>query len=201
MSAPSHGDGMMRISRRYEPRLRLRDVPNVKQTAYHEAGHAVAGYKLHVPFRYVTIVPDEEQGSVGHVLYSALRPDFDSARDEMTEFRLRAMIEPRIICALAGEAAESALTGRRHLPTATSDYCSAVDFALVVTGGYPDEAGAYCTWLYYRVVGVVRNPLAWAAIEALAAALPARERIGSRAARRIIKGAICDEIETQRTVR
>jgi len=192
---------MRRISRRYEPSLRLRDVPYVKQTAYHEAGHAVAGYELHVPFRYVTIIPNEEQGSAGHILYSSLRPDFDSARYEMTEFQLRRIIEPRIICALAGEAAQSGLTGRRHLLTATKDYHDAIDFALVATGGNPDEAGAYCTWLYYRAVGVVRNPLVWAAIEALAGALLEQKTVSSREARRIIKSAIQSEIETQRRAR
>ncbi len=30
-------------------------VQNIKQVAHHEAGHAVAGYELHVPVRYVTI--------------------------------------------------------------------------------------------------------------------------------------------------
>ena len=179
----------------------MRDVPWINQVAYHEAGHAVAGYELHVPFRYVTIVPDEEQGSAGHILYSRLRPDFDSARYEMTEFQLRRIIEPRIICALSGEAAESGLTGRRHLLTATEDYHHAVEFALVATGGSPDEAGAYCTWLYYRAVGVVRKPFVWPAIEALAAALLEHKTISSREARRIIKGAIKSEIETQRRAR
>ncbi len=170
----------------------------IKQVAYHEAGHAVAGYELHVPFRYLTIIPDEARGSAGHILYGSLRSDFDMARYEMTELQLRRVIEPRIICALAGEAAQSAHTRRRHLSTATDDYRSAVDFALLVTGGNPDEAGAYCTWLYHRAVGIVRNPFVWAAIEALAAALLARERLGSREARRIIKDAMQGEIETGR---
>jgi len=188
---------MGRTDRRYEPKRRLRDVPRIKQTAYHEAGHAVAGYELHVPFRYVTIIPDEEESSAGHIRYSDLRPDFDSARDEMTEFQLRRIIEPRIICVLAGEAAESRLTGRRHLLTATGDYRSAVDLAMAVTGGNPDEAGAYCTWLYHRALGLVRQPFWWSAIEALADALLAQKRIGNREARRIIKGAMQGVIEAE----
>jgi len=186
---------MGRTGRRYEPKLRLRDVPRIRQVAYHEAGHAVAGYELHVPFHYVTIVPDDERGFEGHVRFVGLGKDFDDqARYLMTESQLRRRIEPHIICALAGEAAQSRLTGRRDLLSATSDYRSAVESAIEMSGSAV-EAGAYCTWLYYRAVGIVRNPFMWAAIEALAAALMDRKRIGSRAARGIIKSAIQEFIE------
>ncbi len=186
---------MGRTGRRYEPKLRLRDVPRIRQVAYHEAGHAVAGYELHVPFHYVTIVPDAERGSEGHVRFVGVGKDLDQARYLMTESQLRRRIEPDIICALAGEAAESRLTGRRDLLSATSDYRSAVESAIEMSGSAV-EAGAYCTWLYYRAVGIVRNPFVWAAIEALAAALMDRKRIGSREARRIIKEAIQGVFET-----
>jgi ATP-dependent Zn protease len=45
-------------------------------TAYHEAGHAVAAYELRLPFRYVTIIPDEEKMTLGHIIYRGFGPDF-----------------------------------------------------------------------------------------------------------------------------
>jgi ATP-dependent Zn protease len=36
-------------------------------TAYHEAGHAVIYHLLHIPFSYVTIIPNEEEGYAGIV--------------------------------------------------------------------------------------------------------------------------------------
>ena len=39
----------------------------LKRTAYHEAAHAVAQCRNRIRFRYVTIEPDHEEGSAGHV--------------------------------------------------------------------------------------------------------------------------------------
>jgi len=41
------------------------DSDNLAQTAYHEAGHAVASCLLNIPFLYTTITPSEERGYVG----------------------------------------------------------------------------------------------------------------------------------------
>ena len=38
-----------------------------KSTAYHEAGHAVARWAQGMGMREVTIIPDEKEGSLGHV--------------------------------------------------------------------------------------------------------------------------------------
>ncbi len=80
-------------------------------TAYHEAGHAVAAYLLKRSFNYVTIVPDEEKGSLGHVRFRGFGENFDPAFDYSPQMRLR--LEREIICSLAGDAAESIHLGRR----------------------------------------------------------------------------------------
>ena len=38
-------------------------------TAHHEAGHAVAAIELGFQFDHVTIVPNEDDNSLGHILY------------------------------------------------------------------------------------------------------------------------------------
>ena len=43
-------------------------------TAVHEAGHAVAAFLLHEPIKTVSIIPDPENGSAGHVLHVRAKP-------------------------------------------------------------------------------------------------------------------------------
>jgi len=50
-----------------------------------------------------------------------------------------------------------------------------------------DEAGAYLGWLSHRSKNLIRLPLVWAAIEALANALLQLKTIHSRKARKIMR--------------
>ncbi len=43
-----------------------------KAVAYHEAGHAVAAFYLHMPVYKATIKPDSERGTDGHVRHYKL---------------------------------------------------------------------------------------------------------------------------------
>jgi hypothetical protein len=40
------------------------------ETAIHESGHAVIAVIFEVPFKYVTIEEDREEGSLGHILHT-----------------------------------------------------------------------------------------------------------------------------------
>jgi ATP-dependent Zn protease len=41
-------------------------------TAIHEAGHAVMAYNLGVRFTEISVIPDEEQGSLGEISHARL---------------------------------------------------------------------------------------------------------------------------------
>jgi len=75
------------------------DPDQDEDTAYHEAGHAVAAFALKVPVRQATIVPDGD--ILGHVRHSKLGGAGRNPR----------RAERRVIIALAGDIAE-----RHHNP-------------------------------------------------------------------------------------
>jgi len=54
----------------------------MKETAYHEAGHAVVAVRLGCRFEYVTIIADPDEGSAGHLKH--LAEDQESRRHQMT---------------------------------------------------------------------------------------------------------------------
>jgi hypothetical protein len=161
----------------------------LQRAAYHEAGHAVAAYVLRLPVRGVSISEDEDAS--GRVEYApppaSFRPDVWYGEARRTEHR----IEAHIIRALAGPAAEARWIGRRNHVGASGDYRAARDLADYVAGD-PSGEGAwrYVAWLEYRAEDLVQREHYWAAIEALAAELLARRRLGPRQARAVIKGAI-----------
>lgn len=70
----------------------------VRRTAVHEAGHAVAAFFLHLPFKEVSIIPDPVAGdSLGHVQL-LWRPRHVSFKNP----RIRDRIERFVMCNLAG---------------------------------------------------------------------------------------------------
>jgi Peptidase family M41 len=75
-------------------------------TAIHEAGHAVMCWLVECPFEYVTIVPREEEESLGHVLHAPfpehLVKDINSGPCKASELYM----DRRMIISLAGYAAE-----------------------------------------------------------------------------------------------
>ena len=97
-----------------------------RRVAYHEAGHVVAHFYFRsvvdLQFEYVTIEPDREEGSAGHVKLipsgRGIQPDlFDfTLDDEMNEEACgmtQRELEARMSILLAGEAATYVLDGRR----------------------------------------------------------------------------------------
>jgi ATP-dependent Zn protease len=94
-------------------------------TAYHEAGHAVIALALRRGLSRVTIVPDDEAGSLGHCAGTRtgewFQPDVDRSG------RARRFIEDRVIILFAGFHAEHRFAGRRNHRGAASDWQAAGD--------------------------------------------------------------------------
>ena len=88
------------------------------RTAYHEAGHAVVAMLKGRRFRHATIVPDDGDGSLGHVhfrLSRAFSPDNWSAGNwVLDDGRKAKRLDDEVCILVAGMAAEAIYTGRRN---------------------------------------------------------------------------------------
>ncbi|NWN46058.1 ATP-dependent zinc metalloprotease FtsH [Candidatus Phytoplasma pruni] len=99
-----------------------------RETAYHEAGHAVIGIKLkHAPkVQKITIVPRGHAG--GYVLFMEEKELF---------FQSKKRLQADIICSLAGRAAEEMIFGDENISNGcSSDFKSATNKARLMVTKY-----------------------------------------------------------------
>ncbi len=160
----------------------------LERTAYHEAGHAVAAYDQRRRISRVSIIPDSEEGTLGHCSYSQFWKGFDPELNYNSKTRPR--IETLIICSLAGHAAEAKHSGRNNWVGSKADRLNALDMALYIASGGGKELQYYWNWMWERTKGLLPKPFYWDAIEALAAELLQRREIGGQKARNIIHEAV-----------
>ncbi len=133
-------------------------------TAYHEAGHAVAAWKLgYRPVSASIIAADESVGEVRHE-----NPYGNNAEYDGSELgRLR--IERAIIIRRAGPIAQ-----KRYRPTSWrrwqggADYAVSADLALLVSGS-GEIASAFLKWLDLRAKALIEQN--WPVVERVANAL------------------------------
>jgi ATP-dependent Zn protease len=163
------------------PRLRRRLIA----AAFHEAGHAVAAYHLKVRFRRIAIVSDTAKELGWLELW--LTPQ--TTADRTVNMRTAHAIERSVIVLLAGSQAERMALGRAKYLGSGLDFFEAVRYA-----GYLCrtrlEMSAYLRWMQLRVRALVESPTWRRPIEALAACLVQRRKLGAREARAIIRRAI-----------
>jgi ATP-dependent Zn protease len=141
-------------------------------TAYHEAGHAVTRYYLHLPIRKVTIRPDKERGSLGHCeskgsLYlDGIDMHISPAKQDRIFRNIKVL--------LAGNVAQRRFSKRNvrnwH---ASGDYRQIVDLAMRITS--PDGVQHLVRWLRHETEWIVQRR--WREIEAVAEALFERETL------------------------
>ena len=157
----------------------------LKRIAYHEAGHAVMHVLEHIPFRHVTIVPDEE--SSGHVHGNPQPKSFQPEWDNSTRMERRAEALVRID--FAGQVAEQILRGRKSWKQGSQcDLGNAVDMLCYLAGG-GDTLDAYLHLLLLETRNILQQPWNWAMVEAVAAALLRRKTLSAREVRRLSKEA------------
>jgi hypothetical protein len=154
--------------------------------AYHEAGHAVAAVLEHRRFRYLTIVPDTAEGTLGHCLYTPWPARVQPERDS-DDGRVDGRIRAAIITLYAGHAAEALFTGRNNWRGSASDRHAASQLATYVTGS-TEEQRAYLRWLWIHTQVLAQTERA--PITALATTLlGGRPTLGYRTALAIIRQA------------
>ena len=141
---------------------------DLEATAHHEAGHAVAAIWHDLGFRYVTINPDQAEGSLGHLLYQPPPKGFNP-EVELTP-KTRDRIERQIVAAFAGGHAEARFRGRHNLVGARRDRSQAIDLACYVAG-YGRALEKYLDWLWTRSAEFVGSDPRWSEITKVARAL------------------------------
>jgi len=157
-----------------------------RATAIHEAGHAVAAWRLGRAFRSVTIRADED--SLGHVRHrdvpAWVRPDVEGST------RTRLFLEDSIIIALVGPEAERRIAGRAPATVrkgAAHDHESAVDLASHLAGS-TKERDALLAWLRVRAQDLVDHDRP--RIELLAAALLRQDVLTWKAVKTLLNDSV-----------
>ena len=158
----------------------------IERTAYHEAGHAVASYHLHVAFSFITIIPEED--SLGHIKHPKLN-NFDPECDNSLKIVDRT--ERRILVFFAGQVAERRFANRHNWKGSGGDWESAVNLASCLAGNN-EVLQAYVNYLWARAKNLFDLPWLWAAVEAVANELLIRKKMGSQLTRKIIRKAMDD---------
>jgi hypothetical protein len=164
----------------------------LEATAYHEAGHAVACYHLHLRFTHVTIIPDDDSLGAIHHGKDYYSKNFDPESDNSLKTMDR--IEREVISSLAGQAAEAKYRNRNNWKGSVSDWSKGVDFASRSAGG-GEVLQKYVEYCWARAKALFNPPWLWYAVEVLARELLKDKKIGSRKARQIIKGAFDDSVK------
>ena len=187
------GETITRIGERFEKGVEESMKPSKKlqESAYHEAGHAVAAYINQIRFKYVAIEPWED--SLGHIMYGNLQRMPNPKVESMT--KVRNFYERRILVELAGHAAERIFTGRNNWAGSRDDMSRAVDFASYICGSN-EAVEAYLKWLSVCARDKFKNPWYWGAVKSLAEELLKQNRIGYRKARQFIKDALSKRVFT-----
>jgi len=156
-------------------------------TAFHEAGHAFAGWKFNFKLKKATIIPDEKRNSAGHVV---TRPGLHLRSLEYTNpsgARVGRLHE-RIVSYLSGNAAQ-----RRYSPGSVRSYhasrdCEAVA-DLLLTLHAENEIPHVVRYLETRARNLVENKMNWFVIEHLAHELAKRRTMtGEEVTAAILEG-------------
>jgi ATP-dependent Zn protease len=104
----------------------------LRATAYHEAGHAVAAWLLGIRLRRISIRRDDAEGTLGRVVLEGLRAT-EVQRYDMAP-RTRDLVERRAIVSLAGEEAERLVAKRVSRHGGARDREHVADFVLTRVG-------------------------------------------------------------------
>jgi ATP-dependent Zn protease len=163
--------------------MRARELQGLRATAYHEAGHAVAAWHVHLRFRRISIVPNGAEGTLGKVVLAGLRVTESDLYDMAP--RTRDLFERRIIVSLAGEEAERLVSGRisRHSGSRDREHVAELLFQMIASD---EEASSYLKWLSARTRTLIRAEQNRPLLDALANALLERRTLTGTTVRALL---------------
>lgn len=142
----------------------------LRATAHHEAGHAVAAWRFGMRFKHVTLKAGD--GTLGQMLRGRSPKWFKPDMDSSDRTRLRA--EHDIIVSFAGQVAECKFLGRRPRFGMEGDNQSALNMATYFCSSM-SSAEAYLNYCFLTSRDLVNSH--WREIEAVAEALLDRESL------------------------
>ena len=189
-----------------------------RETAYHEAGHAVAAHFLGIGIVKASIVPHDD--TLGCITRRPTRTNweerltvagYESSYGGFIDGCTRRWVEEQVMLALAGAHAQEhavpgtdvdAAMGITMIPddlaaklTVDGPVCwmdgdaARANHLVAQVSGSDDEASAYLEWLNRRTRNLLCLPAYWPAVEALAAALMEHKTLTGRQVRELIYGA------------
>lgn len=165
------------------------DETSLEEVAYHEAGHAVIGFLNKLPIKKVSIVPDELEGSLGHVEnFPTYGKEIDLEtqtykyyRSSPYEYSDKKMMKEIMSC-LAGDIAGNILKKQADInliDLSTPDHQQAINFALESTGT-SDEASALLAYLWHKTCNTLLKEETWFLVKALANELLEKKEISGK---------------------
>jgi hypothetical protein len=169
---------------------RPRTAAQLRATAYHEAGHAVAAIRLRTGIRHATIV--QGQDTLGHVTGGGARWLVEMRRGRLSASRTNA----KIVEYLAGEEAARRHTGRRKLVGGRHDHQNAVEIACAVYGHNPSTL-IYLRWMALRTREFLEQWDVWLEVKAVAAAFLRRRTLRGTDTRKITRSAVDRSIRSR----
>jgi hypothetical protein len=158
--------------------------PERRDTAYHEAGHAVAWHLLGRVIDYVTMEEDWFAESLGHTRYRLPSEEERSSPDCNERY-----LWDRIITAYAGGYAFEKQGAEYDAAGCANDLCQVAEYNSAL-GGSDEEAVVRLKRLSEEARALVER--AWPAIEAVAALLLERDDVSGAEPARVIQAALPD---------
>lgn len=160
-------------------------------TAYHEAGHAVAYFRLGKRIRKVTIVPND--GYRGCCFGYGKLPPLDGSV-EITP-AIEKKVEKEIQIFFAGALAEAKHLGRNPRGwSKLTDVDCVMDLAMAMNGSMKTTE-AYLNWLYLAAKELFNDEDTWKAVEAIAQELLKKKTLSGKGAYAIWRDAYLKNIE------
>ena len=154
--------------------------------AYHEAGHAVMAYHLHLRYRRVTIDPcelDDDCAGLCEGTGASVRI-YPAGRSSCHYQSDRSWAERKILQILAGPEAERRYRRRRTIDPLTDghdggDYAQVRDLAIRLEGT-SERATAYAEWLRLEARDTVGTTSFWFQVKAVARELHRHDALTAR---------------------
>lgn len=179
-------------------------MTQLERTAYHEAGHAVANFRLRLRVGRVTIRLDSNAGTLGSCYGGRAiqrRHNVESDAGDWNRIRM----ERDVIVLLAGHEAEAYFSGRRNHIGARVDREGAIDLLSYFAGDFYEKSGAgkqeesraYYRLLQIRARHLVRNRGNWEMVRAVAKRLLERETISGAEALALLRQSLEAQFNSQ----
>jgi len=138
--------------------------------AYHEAGHAVAGFHYGCPFKKISLlsydlVPEYPGKSVGGIV------DFDDSREPSDDIQAREWVRNAIIATYCGPIAERKVRGRYNHGGAKHDLQKIIMAGEALASDLDQELMNVLDQVAEEAEVFLNTPQVWKEVEAVATAL------------------------------